>query len=247
MTVFIRRLSVCFVLLFLLPLGAHGAISWSKGWAANWSTADWSSAGVLPRPQDFPDATIRVYAARAGRWRGIFAVHTWIVVKRRNDLNYDRYDVVGWGRPVRKNNYVPDGRWYGNEPELVYELSGSKAQKLIPKLEAEIARYPYSQRGDYRIWPGPNSNTFVASIIAAMPELGASLPPTALGRDYPVTGQWFEWLSSGTGIRLSLGGFVGLTIGWVEGIEFNLLGLVLGFDIRRPAIKLPGFGRIGFS
>ena len=37
----------------------------------------------------------------------------------------------------------------------------------------------------------------------------------------------------------------GITIGWVEGVEVNVLGLVTGVDIRRPALKLPGFGRIG--
>ena len=35
-----------------------------------------------------------------------------------------------------------------------------------------------------------------------------------------------------------------MTIGWVEGIEVNLLGLVAGFDLRSPALKLPGWGRI---
>jgi len=50
---------------------------------------------------------------------------------------------------------------------------------------------------------------------------------------------------SGTGIFVSLGGYLGLTIGWVEGFEFNLLGAVLGFDIRRPALKFPGIGRLG--
>jgi hypothetical protein len=31
-------------------------------------------------------------------------------------------------------------------------------------------------------------------------------------------------------------------IGWVEGIEFNAFGGVLGLDIRRPGVKLPGLG-----
>jgi hypothetical protein len=31
----------------------------------------------------------------------------------------------------------------------------------------------------------------------------------------------------------------------VEGVEINLGGLVAGLDIREPALKLPGFGRIG--
>ena len=40
---------------------------------------------------------------------------------------------------------------------------------------------------------------------------------------------------------------LGLKVGWVEGIEFNLFTLVAGLDIRRPAVKLPGIGRIGFD
>jgi len=30
-----------------------------------------------------------------------------------------------------------------------------------------------------------------------------------------------------------------------EGVELNLLGLSAGIDLRRPALKLPGIGRIG--
>ena len=38
-----------------------------------------------------------------------------------------------------------------------------------------------------------------------------------------------------------------MTVGWVEGVEINVLGLVAGIDFRRPALKLPGFGRIGMG
>ncbi|MDO8981045.1 MAG: DUF3750 domain-containing protein, partial [Afipia sp.] len=31
------------------------------------------------------------------------------------------------------------------------------------------------------------------------------------------------------------------------GVELNVLGAVVGVDIRRPAIKIPGIGRIGMS
>ena len=44
---------------------------------------------------------------------------------------------------------------------------------------------------------------------------------------------------------ISLGGYLGLTIGWVEGFELNIFGGVLGLDIRRPALKFPGVGRLG--
>lgn len=45
----------------------------------------------------------------------------------------------------------------------------------------------------------------------------------------------------------SLSGYFGITIGWVEGLEVNLLGAVVGFDVRRPALKLPGLGRLGVA
>ena len=54
--------------------------------------------------------------ARTGAWKGIFAVHSWIVFKRANARDWTRYDVVGWGNPVRTNDWPPDGRWYGNTP-----------------------------------------------------------------------------------------------------------------------------------
>ena len=52
---------------------------------------------------------------------------------------------------------------------------------------------------------------------------------------------------SGTGVEVNLWGVLGLKLGWVEGIEINVLGLVAGLDVRDPGIKLPGFGRIGFD
>jgi hypothetical protein len=52
-------------------------------------------------------------------------------------------------------------------------------------------------------------------------------------------------MPSRTGIYASLGGYVGLTVEWVEGIELNFFGAVLGIDVRRPALKFPGIGRLG--
>ena len=113
-------------------------------------------------------------------------------------------------------------------------------------IKSAIASYSYSHDGDYRIWPGPNSNTFVATVLRAVPGLGVTLPPNAVGKDfrpYPYIGL----TDSRTGVEASLWGVLGLKLGWVEGVEFNFLGLVTGFDIRHPAIKLPGFGRLGID
>ncbi|MFO8046433.1 MAG: hypothetical protein R6U30_11265 [Halomonas sp.] len=51
----------------------------------------------------------------------------------------------------------------------------------------------------------------------------------------------------GRGLTASLGGVFGLTLGLDEGVELNLLGLGLGIDLRRPALKLPGVERIGMA
>jgi hypothetical protein len=73
----------------------------------------------------------------------------------------------------------------------------------------------------------------------------SALPPTALGKDFPFDRRWVGWTPSRTGIRVNLGGYLGLSVGWVEGLEINVLSAVAGIDLRRPALKLPGLGRLG--
>lgn len=237
---------LAFCLLFAAPLLLRAAFDWRAVSAENWASADWSSTGKLPRAQADAPALVRVYAARTGRWRGIFAVHTWIVLKDKGG-RYERYDKVGWGRPIRQDAFAPDGRWFGHDPEIVFATDGEAAERLVPKMRAAIASYEYRNAGDYRAWPGPNSNSFVAWVFTQVPEIGVAMPALALGKDYPLDGSWFGPSPSRTGFRVTLGGYAGVTMGWVEGIEVNLLGAVAGLDIRRPALKIPGFGRIGVA
>jgi len=233
-----------FALLFLLPLGIAALRYYWDGSGGEWQTADRSSAGLLPAVAARP-AVVRVFAAQTVRWRGIFATHCWIVFKPEGADAYTRYDYTAWGEPIRVNGFVADGRWFGRMPLLVFAADGERAAALIPRMQAAIAAYAFRKQGDYRAWPGPNSNTFVAAVLDAVPEIGAVLPPTAIGKDYPYDGRWLRATPSGTGLRLSLGGYAGVTVGWMEGIEINVLGAVAGLDIRRPGIKLPGLGRLG--
>ncbi|MBX9591450.1 MAG: DUF3750 domain-containing protein [Hyphomonadaceae bacterium] len=242
----ILRISLLtFAAAFLAPLAAHAAWWLSYDDAVAWHRADWSSAGILPPARAKPDAAVYVFAARTGRWKGIFAHHSWIIVKERDATRYTRFDKVAWGRPVKINNWAPDARWYGHTPMLVAAIEGPQAEPLVVKIKAAVARYPLSEPGDYSVWPGPNSNSFIAYVLAAIPEAGVVLPPTAIGKDWRVDSQFAGLAPSRTGVQLSLGGFFGITFAWVEGLEINVLGLVAGLDIRRPALKLPGFGRIG--
>jgi hypothetical protein len=234
-----------FGVLYLLPLGVSAVLHQFNGIGADWWSADRSSAGHLPPAAQHRPAMVRVFAAPTVRWRGIFAVHSWIVLKPEGDAAYTRYDYTAWGEPIRVNGFAADGRWFGRSPEVIFAADGEAAAALIPRMQAAIQGYAWRNRGDYRVWPGPNSNTFVAAVLDAVPEAGVTLPPTAVGKDYPYDGRWIRVTPSGTGLRLSLGGYAGLTLGWVEGIEVNILGGVAGLDLRRPAIKLPGLGRLG--
>ncbi|WP_406856811.1 DUF3750 domain-containing protein [Alsobacter sp. KACC 23698] len=242
----IKRVLLLFVLVFIAPLGLHAAWWAAQDRPRDWSSASWSSAGLLPAASAKPEAILHVYAGRVGWWRGIFAHHTWVVIKDRGGARYTRFDVVGWGSPVRTDNWAPDGRWFGQDPERIAAIEGAEAEALIPKVRDAVRRYPFSQAGGYRAWPGPNSNTFVTFVLSAIPEAGIALPPTALGKDYRADGSVFGLTPSRTGVQVGLGGLLGASVGWIEGVEVNILGLVAGFDLRRPAIKLPGFGRIGW-
>ncbi len=234
-----------FGLIYLFPLGISAVLHQQNGIGADWWSADRSSAGHLPIPAEHPAALVRVFAAPTVRWRGIFAVHSWIVIKPYGASAYTRYDYTAWGDPIRVNGFEADGRWFGRRPEVVFAADGDAAAAMIPRMQAAIDAYTWRNRGDYRVWPGPNSNTFVAAVLDAVPEAQAALPPTAIGKDYPYDGHWLRRTASGTGLRLTLGGYAGMTIAWIEGIEINILGGVAGIDIRRPAIKLPGIGRLG--
>ena len=227
-----------FLLLIIGPVIISAANYLMGERRGNWQTADRSSAGLLPNASKHPDALIRVYAARTVRWRGIFAVHSWIIVKERGASHYTRYDYTAWGEPIRVDGFAPDGRWFGALPETILSVDGDEADRLIPKIRTVVETYKFRSYGDYHPWQ---------AALDAVPELRAVLPPTAIGKDYPYDGGWYGFTPSRTGIFLNLAGYLGVKIGWVEGIELNLLGGVIGIDVRRPAIKLPAVGRLGMQ
>lgn len=215
----------------------------------DYRTADRSSAGIAPLPQEEPQAIVQIYTARAFNWRGYFAVHSWIATKEKDAEYYRVYHVIGWR--LRRNLSVvsiekdpPDRRWFDAEPSIIYEVRGERAEKLIPKIHEAALQYPYPN--SYRAWPGPNSNTFISYILRKTPEIGVELPPHAIGRDWLEGGQIFGPSETGTGFQFSVLGAAGFTLGLADGIELNILALNFGIDFLRPALKLPFVGRLGF-
>lgn len=236
----------------LLLLAAGPVLVLATGQASlegDWRTANRDSTAIAPDPAMHPGALVQVYAARAFSWRGVFGVHTWIAVKERDAPAYEVFEVLGWrarygGSAVRTSSRAPDMRWFGSEPEVLLDLRGEAAAKLIEPIRGAVRGYPFEQR--YEIWPGPNSNTFVAHVVREVPGLEVELPVTAVGKDYR-PGLWFGAAASGTGYQFGAGGLLGVTAALDEGLEFNILGLSFGIDFLQPALKLPGIGRIGMS
>jgi len=215
--------------------------------AQDWRTASQEPAGLAPDPATTPEAVVQVYGARTWGWRGNFGVHTWVAVKPENAPAYTVYEVIGWrlryaDSVVAIHARAADARWYGNLPELYADRRGDEAGKLIPRIDAAARAYPYPN--EYTAWPGPNSNTFVAWITRAVPELRVDLPPTAIGKDY-LSHALIGSAPSGSGLQFSIGGLFALTASGVEGLELNLLGLTFGINPFDPALKLPLIGRIG--
>lgn len=238
-----------FVAFFLAPIGISFAVTEREPVSA-WTTARRDPTGLAPDPAKTPEAVVQVYAARAFAWRGIFAVHTWISVKPEGAATYTRYEVIGWGTQhgvpaIRVDRMGPDNYWFGSYPTVLTDRRGPEAAAMIPKILAAIDAYPY--KDDYRTWPGPNSNTFIAHIGRSVPELGLELPNNAIGKDFLADGGLFAAAPSGTGYQLSLFGLIGVLAALDEGIEINLLGLSFGIDFDDLAIKLPALGRLGLS
>ncbi|MGH7372618.1 MAG: DUF3750 domain-containing protein [Candidatus Rokuibacteriota bacterium] len=235
-------------LLLLLPL-AGGCAALDRAGQSWWQFRR-DSSGQAPDPAATPDAVVQVYAARTVGWRGIVAVHSWIAVKPAGAPGYTRYEVMGWGvgngaPALRVNRAGPNNYWFGSRPELLVDRRGEGVDELIARIETAISAYPYP--ASYRTWPGPNSNTFTAYLGRAVPELRLDLPVTAIGKDFIPGGMPVARSPSGTGVQLSLFGLLGVLAGVEEGLELNLLSLTFGVDLKRPALKLPIVGRVGFS
>ncbi len=234
-----------------IAVAASAALSVPRHQAsADWRTASRESIGVAPDPAKVKEAVVQVYGARAVRWRGYFGVHTWIAVKPTDAPKFTVYEIMGWrayrgGDALVISNRPADGRWYGSAPTLLADVRGKGVDEMIERIDAAAKAYPY--REHYTIWPGPNSNTFVAHVARAVPQLRLDLPPTAIGKDYIPGGGIVARTPSGTGYQFSLFGLLGVLASVEEGFEINVLGLTFGIDVTEPAIKLPLAGRIGFG
>lgn len=238
--------SVFLVFIFLTLIGIIAAyFTQHLNFSLNWQTANRNSANIAPKPEHYKDAVVEVYAARTYSWRGLFAVHTWLAAKPKNAKHYKVYQVIGWlkyyGLPalsIRED--IPDRFWFGQKPQLLKDVRGKDAEKIIAVLDTVVKNYPY--QNNYYYWPGPNSNTFITYLSRNIPELHFAMPPVALGKDFLGKTIFWDKAPSYTGYQFSFYGLFGFLFAKDEGLEINFLGLVTGINPKSYAIILPGVG-----
>ena len=118
---------------------------------------------------------------------GLFAAHYWFVVWARDGCH--RWEV--WqtknagGRSighVHCDLKTPDAGVGGGPARIAAEWHGEEAARIKAVLE-RCESYPHCQR--YWVWPGPNSNTFVAWVLRKA-AVKHALGPMALGKRFPV-------------------------------------------------------------
>jgi hypothetical protein len=164
------------------------AISIASLWVTSWALEpEPFGVALAPDPLDYQDAIIQVYGADVWGFRGNFAIHTWIATKSRGAADYQVYQVIGWrlrrGRSVVSiTEGNPARPWYGSPAILLHEIRGAGAEALIGQVHAAALSYPFDR--EYKMWPGPNSNSFTAWIGLEVPGLKLDLPVKAIGQSW---------------------------------------------------------------
>lgn len=202
---------------------------------------------LAPDPAITTEPVIQVYGARCVGWRGYLSLHTWIAVKPAAAKTFTIYEVTPEalarrGCCVATHRRPPDACWYGAEPQLLADKRGDAVGPLIERIEAAARTYRYARR--YVMWPGPNSNTFIAHLARIVPELELELPCHAVGKDY-LGLRMIGRPASGSGFQFSLFGVLGVVVSRVEGFEINVLGLSCGINPFGLSLKLPMIGHFG--
>src|ERR1044072_2519075 len=123
-----------FLALFLLPVfGAAGALAY-RGGPIPWSQWDRSVTSRLVDSVAHPEARGLGMAGGTRGWKGPVALPSWVAIKRESG-EWRRYDVAGWGSPVRLNWWPPD-LWFGDHGEVIVDLKGTQAEAQIGRAHA---------------------------------------------------------------------------------------------------------------
>ena len=170
----------------------------------------------------------------------VIAVHTWFNAYDEAEGRWRRWEVwqnrdaggESWGH-VHRDLMHPERPVGGGPAQFEREWMGDEAERLLQVLAASP---DYPERHRYRYWPGPNSNTYAAWVLAQA-GIEYVLDPRAVGKDY--LGALGCGIRRGEG-RLRLESpLLGLHAQPGRAFELHVLGLTLGFEREPFALTTP--------
>ncbi len=117
---------------------------------------------------------------------GFIAVHYWFAIIHNSEI--DRWEIwqkrnvgkISWGH-LHKNLMLYDSGVGNGKSWVEYEWQGETAELLIEIIENTPNNYRYNYY--YLYWPGPNSNTYVQSILNQA-QINYFLSAKGIGKDY---------------------------------------------------------------
>lgn len=136
-----------------------------------------------------PNVTVvQLVRARLPNALYVIAVHYWFNAWDARTRRWERWELwqeegVGpssWGH-IHRDLMAPWSNVGGGEAVIEEQWTGEDAERLIATLHRPE---DYPDRGTYRAWPGPNSNTYVAWVLRES-GVSADLGPLGIGKEPP--------------------------------------------------------------
>ena len=194
--------------------------------------------------------TVQLRAAPLPGLLKYISVHLYWVVSKGQD-SWHRWEVWQWRNAFRQpqtpmqvayghvhRNLMAPLQGIGGGPSYALQTwQGETAEKILAALERHSETY--ISRDVYWLWPGPNSNTYVARILAYA-GVRVSLPGTAIGKDWD--GIFKIQLARSPFLLQLYTPILGAKVSLTRDLELNFLGSTLGFDLQRQELKHP-FGK----
>ncbi len=126
-----------------------------------------------------------------------FAKHSWVICES-DEYGCNRYEIHAFKNIQTKNYFYKNsvseaqGMSYFSlfffafskakfKGKKIFEVAGMEYKNLVLEIEEEIKKYPFKET--YRLFPGPNSNTFTKWVIEKAGLAGrVQLPWNAFGK-----------------------------------------------------------------
>ncbi len=141
----------------------------------------------LSELQKDDQAFVRIYAAPVPQVKSV-AVHTWFVTRRSGSTKLHRWEI--WQRArgpfdhIILDGFPPERDVGAGGTFILAELLGEEAERVIDFIERESPTYPC--RKEYRVFPGPNSNTYPQWVLTNT-GWDVHLPWVAVGKNWTGT------------------------------------------------------------